>query len=154
MGLFLQNFQNLQNDLVVTHAELAKLTAEGTDTTEETPEISGRRKLLEEKLKLTQEEIQHYLNGNLVPEATRDAIFEMNPLLSDHLIKIALPFYAERMYGKKWNELSDSEKEEATKKHKAYMETSAKNDIHTAAGIFHDMTELFTPFATQAQQYV
>ena len=154
MGLFLQNFQNLQNDLVVTHAELAKLNVEGTDTSEDTPEIASRRKLLEEKLKLTQEEIQHYLNGNLVPEATRDAIFEMNPLLSDHLIKIALPFYAERMYGKKWNELSDSEKEEATKKHKAYMETSAKNDIHTAAGIFHDMTELFTPFATQAQQYV
>jgi inosine/xanthosine triphosphate pyrophosphatase family protein len=109
---------------------------------------------IEQKQTLTQEEIQHYLNGNLVPEATRDAIFEMNPLLSDHLIKIALPFYAERMYGKKWNELSDSEKEEATKKHKAYMETSAKNDIHTAAGIFHDMTELFTPFATQAQEYV
>lgn len=154
MGLFLQNFQNLQNDLVITHAELAKLNAEGTDTTEDTLEVQNRRKLLEEKLKLTQEEIQHYLNGNLVPEATRDAIFEMNPLLSDHLIKIALPFYAERMYGKKWNELSDSEKEEATKKHKAYMETSAKNDIHTAAGIFHDMTELFTPFATQAQQYI
>ena len=154
MGLFLQNFQNLQNDLVITHAELAKLNAEGTDTSEETLEVQNRRKLLEEKLKLTQEEIQHYLNGNLVPEATRDAIFEMNPLLSDHLIKIALPFYAERMYGKKWNELSNSEKEEATKKHKAYMETSAKNDIHTAAGIFHDMTELFTPFATQAQEYV
>lgn len=154
MGLFLQNFQNLQNDLVMTHAELTKLNTEGTDTSQESLEVQNRRKLLEEKLKLTQEEIQHYLNGNLVPEATRDAIFEMNPLLSDHLIKIALPFYAERMYGKKWNELSDSEKEEATKKHKAYMETSAKNDIHTAAGIFHDMTELFTPFAAQAQYYI
>ena len=154
MGLFLQNFQNLQSDLVSTHAELAKLNTSTTDSGEETPENESKRKLLEEKLKTTKEEIQNYLNGNLVPEATRDAIFEMNPLLSDHLIKIALPFYAERMYGKKWNELSDSQKEEATKKHKAYMETNAKNDIHTAAGIFFDMTELFTPFATQAQQYI
>jgi hypothetical protein len=110
--------------------------------------------LLEAKLKELRVKKDAYINGQIAPEAIRDAIFEMNPLLSDHLIKIALPFYAERMYGKKWNELSDSEKEEATKKHKAYMETSAKNDIHTAAGIFHDMTELFTPFATQAQEYV
>ena len=46
------------------------------------------------------------------------------------------------------------EKEDAKKKHKEYMETNAKNDIHQAAGIFYDMTELFSPFATQAQEYI
>jgi hypothetical protein len=43
----------------------------------------------------------------MVPEAIRDAIYEMNPLLSNNLIKTSLPFYAQRMFGKKWKELSD-----------------------------------------------
>lgn len=155
MGLFLQNFQNYQNDLVTTHAKLAELNARSTDSNEdESEEVKGKRSLLTAQLKETQEKIQQYMSGNMVPEAIRDAIYEMNPLLSNNLIKTALPFFAQRMYGRKWKELTDTEREEATKKHKEYMETSAKNDIHTAAGIYYDMLELFTPFASQAQEYI
>jgi hypothetical protein len=34
------------------------------------------------------------MSGNMVPEAIRDAIYEMNPLLSNNLVKTALPFFA------------------------------------------------------------
>lgn len=155
MGLYLQNFQNLQNDLVVTHAELAKLNQSSTDSNEDdSEETKGKRSLLTQKLKDTQEKIQQYLTGNMVPEATLAALYEMNPLISNNLIKTALPFFAKKMYGREWEELSDTEKEEATKKHAEYMKTNAKNDIHTAAGIHFDMTELFSPFAAQAQEYI
>ena len=155
MGLYLQNFQNLQNDLVKTHADLAALNAQSTDSNEDdSEETKGKRSLLTQKLKDTQEQIQQYLTGNMVPEATRDALYEMNSLISNNLLKIALPFYAKKLYGRKWEELSDTEKEDAKKKHKEYMETNAKNDIHQAAGILYDMIELFSPFATQAQEYI
>ena len=155
MGLFLQNFHNLQDDLVTTHAELAKLNAGRTDSSDdESEKVKDRRSLLTAQLKQTQEKIKQYISGNVVPEAIRDSIYEMNPLLSNNLIKTALPFFAQRMYGRKWKELTDAEREEATKKHKEYMETSAKNDIHTAAGIYYDMIELFTPYASQAQEYI
>lgn len=154
MGLYLQNFQNLQNDLVTTHAQLAELNSTTIDSEDESEEVKGKRSQLTQKLKDTQGKIQQYLSGNMVPEAIRDSLYEMNPLLSNNLIKIALPFYAQKMYGKKWNELSDAEKEEATKRHKEYMDTSAKNDIHSASGFYYDMIELFTPFATQAQDYI
>ena len=154
MGLFLQNFQNLQNDIISIHAKLAELNSSGTDSEDESEEIKGKKSLLNQQLKEKQEKIQQYMSGNMVPEAIRDSLYEMNPLISNNLIKTALPFFAQRMYGRKWKELTDAEREEATKKHKEYMETSAKNDIHTAAGIYYDMLELFTPFATQAQEYI
>jgi hypothetical protein len=78
----------------------------------------------------------------------------MNPLLSNNLIKTSLPFYAQRMFGKKWKELSDEERKQATEKYKLYSDTSMKNDIHEAAGIYYDMIELYTPFAAQVQEYV
>lgn len=154
MGLFLQNFQNLQNDLITTHASLAEINSASTDGDDESEEIKGKKVQLNQKLKETQEKIQQYLSGNMVPEAIRDALYEMNPLISNNLIKVALPFYAQKKYGKKWNELSDAEKEEATKKHGEYVKSSLKNDVHTAAGFYFDMLELFTPFATQAQDYI
>jgi hypothetical protein len=40
------------------------------------------------------------------------------------------------------------------KQYKEYSETSMKNDIHTGAGILHNMIELFSPFAKQAQDFV
>lgn len=154
MGLFLQNYQNLQKDLINTHVELSKLNLSTTDNQEETEEIKSRKSKLNEDLKNIREKIKQYVSGNVAPEAIRDALYEMNPLISNNLVKIALPFYAQKMFGKKWEDLSDSEKQSATEKHKLYLETSAKNDIHEAAGFYFDMVELFTPYASQAQEYV
>jgi hypothetical protein len=38
----------------------------------------------------------------MVPEAVRAAMYEMNPLISNNLVKIALPFFAKHKFGKEW----------------------------------------------------
>lgn len=154
MGLFLQNYQTYQKDLISIYSELAKLDASKTDSSEESEEMVNRRKQLNEKLNETREKIKQYKEGKVVPEAIMDALFEMNPLISDYFTRTTLPFYAEHKSGKKWSELSDSEKQKLTEEYKEYAKTSMKNDIHTGAGLFRNMLELFTPYATQIQDYI
>lgn len=154
MGLYLQEFQDAQNDLVTVYAELAKLDNSKTDSQEDTAEMARKRSKLEQDLKVAQDKIQKYLSGNIVPEAIRDALFEMNPLLNNSFTKTVLPFYAETKLGKKWEEMAEEEKKQMTEDFKVYSATSMKNDVHTGAQLFHNLTQLFTDRAIQIQEYI
>jgi hypothetical protein len=118
-----------------------------SDSTEEGATVEDRRSLLEAKLKELRIKKDAYLTGQIAPEAISDAIFEMNPVISNFLTKTNLKLYAESKLGKKWSAMSDEEKKDITKQYKEYSETSMKNDIHTGARILHNMIELFSPFA-------
>lgn len=154
MGLYLQGFQEAQDELVTVYSKLAKLDNSKPDSAQESTDVEQKRKKLNEKLKVAQEKVQKYITGNIVPEAIRDALFEMNPLLNNTFTKTVLPFYAETKLGKKWDEMSEEEKKKMTEDYKVYATTSMKNDVHTGAQLYHNLIELFTTNAEQIQNYI
>ena len=153
MGLYLQDFHDIQSEIVKTKSELLNLNNSKPDSAEDTSTVEDKRSLLEAKLKELRVKKDAYINGQIAPEAIRDAIFEMNPVISNFLTKTNLKLYAEAELGKKWSAMSKKEQEDITKKYKEYSETSMKNDIHTGAAILQNMIELFSPFAKQAQDF-
>lgn len=153
MGLYLQEFQNIQSEIVKVKSELLELQDSKTDSGEETSIIEDRRSKLEERLKELRIKKDAFLKKDMAPEAIRDAIFEMNPIISNLFTKTNLKLYAEAKLNKKWAKLSDQEKEQITKEYKEYSETSMKNDIHTGAAILQNMIELFSPQAKRAQDF-
>lgn len=154
MGLYLQNFQDIQSDIVKIKSKLLSLDFSTTDSAKEDTSKEDLRAQLESDLKELRIKKDAYLTGKIAPEAIRDAIFEMNPVISNFLTKTNLKLFAESKLGKKWTAMSKKEQEDMIKQYKEYSETSMKNDIHTGAGILHNMIELFSPFAKQAQDFV
>lgn len=154
MGLYLQDYANIQSQIVSTKAKLMKLSQQNTDSQEENLLQEDERKRLEKTLDELRVKKDAYLNGTIAPEAIRDSILELNPELISFLTKTNLKMWAEAKLGKKWGEMSDSERKDITEKYKVYKSTDMKNDIHTAATIYQNMLELFTPTATQAQDFV
>lgn len=159
LGLYLQEFQNLQDSIVKTKAEILALENSTPDSGE--PGDITKNLLLQknqELLKLRERKDQ-FLNGKASASFISDALFEMNPVLHSFAIKLSQPQFLEELYGKPIDEMSDSEKEEGMKKYEAYAKTSMKNDIHRTNLAFRDMLENSTPlvqsfvqFMQQAQQ--
>jgi len=57
----------------------------------------------------------------------------MNPILSNFAIKANEVNFLETIYGKKLDEMSESELEEGRKAFEEYSKTGMKNDIHSTA---------------------
>lgn len=154
MGLYLQDYQNLQNDLISEYIELSKLESTTSDSEEENEIIKNKKRQINEELKQTREKIKQYKEGKIVPEAIMVSLFEMNSLINNSFTRTTLPFFAESKSGKKWKDLSDEEKKTYEQEYKEHSETGMKNDINTGAKLFRDMTELYTPYAIQIQDYI
>ena len=145
LGLYLQEFQNLQDSIVKTKAEIMALEHSTPDSGE--PGDTVKNLMLQknqELLKLRTKKDQ-FLNGKASASFISDALFEMNPVLHSFAIKLSQPQFLEELYGKSVDEMSDSEKEEGMKKYEAYAKTSMKNDIHRTNLVFRDMLENSTP---------
>ena len=154
MTMYIEDFANIQSKIVKTKSELMSLTDGKIDSDKSVDiNIEDRRKQLEKELKELQEKKDAYKTGKIAPEAIRDAIFEMNPILNQLFTKTNLKLYAEAKLNKKWTDMSDQEKKDISEQYKKYSETSMKNDIHTGAIIFQNMMELYTPVAQEAQNF-
>ena len=159
LGLYLQEFQNLQDSIIKTKAEIMALEHSTPDSGE--PGDTVKNLMLQknqELLKLRAKKDQ-FLNGKASASFISDALFEMNPVLHSFAIKLSQPQFLEELYGESIDEMSDSKKEEGMKKYEAYAKTSMKNDIHRTNLAFRDMLENSTPlvqsfvqFMQQAQQ--
>lgn len=154
MGMYLQDFADIQSKIVSKTAEIMDIQAQLPDSRENTSVQEQRISALEAELKLLRLQKDSYLNGQMAPDAIRDALYETNPLLSGTFTKTNVKLFAKAKLGKKWEELSEQEIKDITEEYKNRSNTSMKNDIHTGATMFYDMIELFTPYVESAQEFI
>ena len=159
LGLYLQEFQNLQDSIIKTKAEIMALEHSTPDSGEPGDVVKNLMLQKNQELLKLRTKKDQFLNGKASASFISDALFEMNPVLHSFAIKLSQPQFLEELYGKSIDEMSDSEKEEGMKKYEAYAKTSMKNDIHRTNLAFRDMLENSTPlvqsfvqFMQQAQQ--
>ena len=145
LKLFAQDFQLMQDNLVKAKSELMAAETKATDTSEVDQNKVSKAK---ENLKFRQEEIKRYLEGKVVPQAIRNALYEINSKLQGgfdlHLDKES---YSKYKTGKNYEDLSDSEKKEVDEAHNIYLQSQASDDINIASQAYYDMLETATPIA-------
>jgi hypothetical protein len=96
-------------------------------------------KKLTEDYEKAQKKVQDFVNGKHAAKYIQDALFEMNTALSGQLTTVILPLYAEKLYDKKYNELTESEISDAVAKFNELKNGEGKQKIHDIATQFVDV---------------
>lgn len=132
--------QTLQNtdldsnkDGVVTDKE--KRQNEVSDASKE--KIKSLTKELQEK----KQQIKDIVEGKKSYEFVSTALFEMSTELSGTLTTPTYPLYVEAKYGRKYSELTDSEKKTSWEEYKNWKTTEGRDKIRTMAEIYRDISE-------------
>lgn len=155
IGMYAQDYQNLQANLIKASAELKKIDDEiGDVKSKATPEQQKARTYKAAEIDGIRGRLQEYLNGTIAPDFIRDAVFEINPLINDSFIISSLEQYTKAKTDKLPNQLSDEELNKLAEEFKAYMNTDGKRDTHVAAAAYQNMMELGSPIIQQFQELV
>lgn len=155
IGIYAQDYQNLQADLIKASAELKAIDDEiGDVKSAATPEQQKARTDKAAEINGIRGRLQEYLNGTISPDFIRDAVFEINPLINDGFVITSLEQYTKAKVGKLPNQLSDTELTKLTKEFKNYMNSDGKKYTHTAAAAYQNMMELGSPIVQQYQEII
>lgn len=163
-GMYLQQFNTACTDLVKASKLLndfqhshepetdAKKAAEKKEETSIVEE--NQLKKLTEDYEKAQKKVQDFVSGKHAAQYIQDALFEMNTALSGQLTTVILPLYAEKLYGKKYNELTESEISDAVAKFNEWKNGEGKQKIHDVATQFVDVLRGTSDIlSTQADSY-
>ena len=159
IGMYAQDYQNLQADLITASAQLKAIDDEigdeiGDVKSAATPEQQKARTDKAAEIDGIRGRLQEYLNGTISPDFIRDAVFEINPLINDGFVITSLEQYTKAKVGKLPNQLSDTELTKLTKEFKNYMNSDGKKYTHTAAAAYQNMMELGSPIVQQYQEII
>lgn len=155
IGMYAQDYQKLQADLIKASAELKAIDDEiGDVKSAATPEQQKARTDKAAEIDGIRGRLQEYLNGTISPDFIRDAVFEINPLINDGFVITSLEQYTKAKVGKLPNQLSDTELTKLTEEFKNYMNSDGKQYTHTAAAAYQNMMELGSPIVQQYQEII
>lgn len=155
IGMYAQDYQKLQADLIKASAELKAIDDEiGDVKSTATPEQQKARTDKAAEIDGIRGRLQEYLNGTISPDFIRDAVFEINPLINDGFVITSLEQYTKAKVGKLPNQLSDTELTKLTEEFKNYMNSDGKQYTHTAAAAYQNMMELGSPIVQQYQEII
>ncbi len=155
IGMYAQDYQKLQADLIKASTELKAIDDEiGDVKSTATPEQQKARTDKAAEIDGIRGRLQEYLNGTISPDFIRDAVFEINPLINDGFIITSLEQYTKAKVGKLPNQLSDTELTKLTEEFKNYMNSDGKQYTHTAAAAYQNMMELGSPIVQQYQEII
>ena len=155
IGMYAQDYQNLQAKLIKASAELKAIDDEiGDVKSAATPEQQKARTDKAAEIDGIRGRLQEYLNGTISPDFIRDAVFEINPLINDGFVITSLEQYTKAKVGKLPNQLSDTELAKLTEEFKDYMNGDGKQYTHTAAAAYQNMMELGSPIVQQYQELI
>ena len=155
IGMYAQDYQKLQADLIKASAELKAIDDEiGDVKSAATPEQQKARTDKAAEIDGIRGRLQEYLNGTISPDFIRDAVFEINPLINDGFVITSLEQYTKAKVGKLPNQLSDTELTKLTEEFKNYMNSDGKEYTHTAAAAYQNMMELGSPIVQQYQEII
>lgn len=155
IGMYAQDYQNLQADLITASAQLKAIDDEiGDVKSSATPEQQKARTDKAAEIDGIRGRLQEYLNGTISPDFIRDAVFEINPLINDGFVITSLEQYTKAKVGKLPSQLSDTELAKLTEDFKDYMNSDGKQYTHTAAAAYQNMMELGSPIIQQYQELI
>lgn len=155
IGMYAQDYQKLQADLITASAQLKAIDNEiGDVKSAATPEQQKARTDKAAEIDGIRGRLQEYLNGTISPDFIRDAVFEINPLINDGFVITSLEQYTKAKVGKLPNQLSDTELAKLTEEFKDYMNGDGKQYTHTAAAAYQNMMELGSPIVQQYQEII
>lgn len=155
IGMYAQDYQNLQAKLIKASAELKAIDDEiGDVKSAATPEQQKARTDKAAEIDGIRGRLQEYLNGTISPDFIRDAVFEINPLINDGFVITSLEQYTKAKVGKLPSQLSDTELTKLTEEFKNYMNSDGKEYTHTAAAAYQNMMELGSPIVQQYQEII
>ena len=155
IGMYAQDYQKLQADLITASAQLKAIDDEiGDVKSAATPEQQKARTDKAAEIDGIRGRLQEYLNGTISPDFIRDAVFEINPLINDGFVITSLEQYTKAKVGKLPNQLSDTELTKLTEEFKNYMNSDGKKYTHTAAAAYQNMMELGSPIVQQYQEII
>lgn len=155
IGMYAQDYLNLQADLITASAQLKAIDDEiGDVKSAATPEQQKARTDKAAEIDGIRGRLQEYLNGTISPDFIRDAVFEINPLINDGFVITSLEQYTKAKVGKLPNQLSDTELTKLTEEFKNYMNSDGKEYTHTAAAAYQNMMELGSPIVQQYQEII
>lgn len=155
IGMYAQDYQKLQADLITASAQLKAIDDEiGDVKSAATPEQQKARTDKAAEIDGIRGRLQEYLNGTISPDFIRDAVFEINPLINDSFVITSLEQYTKAKVGKLPNQLSDTELAKLTEEFKDYMNGDGKQYTHTAAAAYQNMMELGSPIVQQYQELI
>ena len=155
IGMYAQDYQKLQADLITASAQLKAIDDEiGDVKSAATPEQQKARTDKAAEIDGIRGRLQEYLNGTISPDFIRDAVFEINPLINDGFVITSLEQYTKAKVGKLPNQLSDTELTKLTEEFKNYMNSDGKEYTHTAAAAYQNMMELGSPIVQQYQEII
>ena len=155
IGMYAQDYQKLQADLITASAQLKAIDNEiGDVKSAATPEQQKARTDKAAEIDGIRGRLQEYLNGTISPDFIRDAVFEINPLINDGFVITSLEQYTKAKVGKLPNQLSDTELTKLTEEFKNYMNSDGKEYTHTAAAAYQNMMELGSPIVQQYQEII
>lgn len=155
IGMYAQDYQKLQADLITASAQLKAIDDEiGDVKSAATPEQQKARTDKAAEIDGIRGRLQEYLNGTISPDFIRDAVFEINPLINDGFVITSLEQYTKAKVGKLPNQLSDTELAKLTEEFKDYMNSDGKQYTHTAAAAYQNMMELGSPIVQQYQEII
>lgn len=155
IGMYAQDYQKLQADLIKASAKLKAIDNEiGDVKSAATPEQQKARTDKAAEIDGIRGRLQEYLNGTISPDFIRDAVFEINPLINDGFVITSLEQYTKAKVGKLPNQLSDTELTKLTEEFKNYMNSDGKQYTHTAAAAYQNMMELGSPIVQQYQEII
>lgn len=155
IGMYAQDYQKLQADLITASAQLKAIDDEiGDVKSVATPEQQKARTDKAAEIDGIRGRLQEYLNGTISPDFIRDAVFEINPLINDGFVITSLEQYTKAKVGKLPSQLSDTELTKLTEEFKNYMNSDGKEYTHTAAAAYQNMMELGSPIVQQYQEII
>lgn len=114
-----------------------------------------------QKIKELKEEVEKYrklkddfITGKKAPEFIRDALFEMSPVLNYYFTKPTFQQYAEYISKKSFETIPEKEREELKKKYTIWLETEAKDDIHSKAEMFEEILHKFSKVISEHKSHI
>ena len=157
---YVQRYNDLTEEIVTlaNQVQQAKDTMVGKDDSDhskETPENKKQLTQAENSLKEAQKRLKDLKEGKHLLEFVQDALFEMSPAVSSTFIKPTFERYCEEYFHKKFQDISQKEKESVRQAYNNWEKYDKAEDIHIGSQIyFQAATEAADTLKTQSQAYL
>lgn len=151
-GTLLNEFNSLSSNIVKLVSQINTIQNKALDTNSDNTvsdsekrhnELNNQDKALvnklETQLKEKQKELKDLLDGKKSYDFIADALFEMTTALSNNLTTVTFPLYAEQMFKKKFNTLTNKEKEFAYNEYTQWKKSEGVERIKDISTIFRNI---------------
>ena len=157
-GLMFQEYNSLVAEMVELSNEIRKIRGDfsNTDTKKKELTESEAGQIAEYKKRLNELRVQKdaITSGKRSAEFIQTALYEASEALHGHKTGYQFQLWTEKQANKKFNELTNAEKETYREKYIAYKNTEMKNDVLGDARQFVDLVGLASGAIQSSQEYL